>query len=65
MYQLLCEYEFGGKPWEKHDEYWARSPIAREFAARAVRGIAWCPLKMLNAASVESHGPLAGSLTRR
>ena len=28
MYQLLFEFEFGGKPWEKHEEYWARSPLA-------------------------------------
>ena len=28
MYQLLMEYEFGGKPWETHDAYWDRSPIA-------------------------------------
>ena len=28
MYQLLCEYEFEGKPWEKHELYWQRSPIA-------------------------------------
>ena len=28
MYQLLCEYEFEGKPWEKHELYWERSPIA-------------------------------------
>ena len=28
MYQLLFEFEFGGKPWEKSDEYWARSPMA-------------------------------------
>ena len=27
-YQLLCEFEFEGKPWEKHDLYWDRSPIA-------------------------------------
>jgi dipeptidyl aminopeptidase/acylaminoacyl peptidase len=28
MYQLLCEFEFGGKPWEKHEQYWGRSPLA-------------------------------------
>jgi dipeptidyl aminopeptidase/acylaminoacyl peptidase len=28
MYQLLMEYEFGGKPWEAYDAYWERSPMA-------------------------------------
>ncbi|MDA0747629.1 MAG: S9 family peptidase, partial [bacterium] len=28
MFQLLMEYEFGGKPWEAHDAYWSRSPLA-------------------------------------
>ena len=33
MYQLLCEFEFEGKPWEKHELYWDRSPIAHITAA--------------------------------
>lgn len=33
MYQLLCEFEFEGKPWEKHDLYWDRSPLAHITAA--------------------------------
>ena len=37
MYQLLCEFEFGGKPYgddNKYAQYWARSPIAHIAKAR-------------------------------
>eukprot|EP01051_Picozoa_sp_SAG22_P020011 SAG22_NODE_3883_length_1484_cov_1.541516_2_plen_109_part_00 len=27
MYQLLMEYEFGGRPFDRFDQYWARSPM--------------------------------------
>ena len=34
MFQLLMEYEFGGKPWEVHNAYWHRSPLAHVAKAR-------------------------------
>jgi hypothetical protein len=39
MYQLLFEFEFGGKPWEKYDEYWAKSPMAHITNVTTVRSL--------------------------